>query len=421
MGAASGVQILDAGTLDLAAWVRDGDHIVAGQSSGEPQTLTEALVAQAGRIGRLDVFLGANFSGIFGPTAAPSLGFTSFGGLTRNAGLSKSGRLKVVPVHYSHMPWLMASGTYPADVVLVQLSAPRGGRGYTLSTVNDGYLVAAARRARCVIAEVNQLAPVTTGTDWPADIPLHAIVPTRRTLVELPPAQGGETEQRIAAQVASLVRDGDTIQPGLGALADTILAALKQHRHLGLHAGMMTEAALPLLESGVIDNSRKTRFPGVSVTGMAAGTQRLYRHLDGNAAIRLAPATETHSIAVLAAIDNFVSINSAFEVDLHGQVNAEVAHGHYLGGFGGQADFVRGAAASNGGRAIIALASTTRDGKASRIAASLSGPVTTSAADVDHVVTEWGIAQLKGVDFATRKQRLIAIAHPDFRAALAAR
>jgi acetyl-CoA hydrolase len=415
-----GVRELAPGAIDLAAYIRPGDTVVIGQASAEPTTLTRALVAQAASLGNITVFVGATFSDTFGAGAPASLAFKSYGGIARNAVLAKVGRLAIVPCHYSQIPALFESGRLTADVVLMQAAPPRHGRGLSCGAVRDAYLVAAARQARAVLVEINDNAPSIAGGELPADLRFDAFVRSSAPLVELAPARAGDTERQIAARVAALVPNGATLQLGIGALPDAILAALGSHRHLGLHSGMLTAAALPLIESGVVDNSQKIADRGVTVAGILVGDAALYQKLDGNPGFRLAEAAETHGIAALSRIPNFISLNSAIEVDITGQVNAEVAGGTYIGGFGGQLDFVRAAAASAGGLSVIALGSATRGEAASRIVASLSGPVTTTSADVDCIVTEWGVAHLKGATFAQRRARLAAIAHPKFRDALAA-
>ncbi len=405
-------------TDDVRGLIRAGDTIVVGQGGAEPTLLTRTLIEEAARIGDVTVILGLTLSDTFPASAPVQLHFASYGGLGRNAALAKAGRLAVIPCHYSQLPALFRKGHLRADCVLMQVAPPRHGRGYAFGAVYETYLAEAARQARVVIAEVNPNAPSIPGGELPPDLRIDALVDSDAPLVALGAARMSEVETRVARHVAGLVPDGATIQLGIGALPDAILRELGGHKHLGIHSGMLTDAALPLIEAGVVDNSKKRFDAGVTVSGIFAGSEKFYRFLDGNPAFRLAPSDETHGIASLARIPDFFSLNSAIEVDLHGQVNAEVAAGLYLGCFGGQVDFARGAAASEGGLSVIALSSTTKDGKTSRIVADLSGPVTTSAADVDCVVTEWGVARLKGASFAERRRRLLAIAHPDFRAVL---
>lgn len=407
---------LDSGSLDLARFVRPGDTVVVGQASAEPLTLAEALVAQADRLGAITVFIGANWSETFTAEQAPAFRYVSYGALGSNARLARAGRLDVVPCHYSQLPWLFESGTWRADVVMLALSPAFDG----VSTLgpSHGYALAAARRARTVIAEVNDRMPWVYGGVLPADLRIDAVVHTSRPLPQHPAAKIGELERKVAANVAALVRDGATIQLGLGTLPDAVLEALADRRDLGLHSGMLTSAVVPLLESGAVSNARKPIDPGVTVTGMLIGDEKLYSYAHRNPRLRLAGPEYTHSSAVLARLPGFLSINSAVEVDLFGRVNAEVAGGNYVGGVGGAVDFIRGAAAAPDGRAIIALPSVSRDGTASRIVVSCAA-VTTPASEADVVATEWGVASLRGVDYAGRARRMVAIAHPDHRDALA--
>jgi acetyl-CoA hydrolase len=198
-----------------------------------------------------------------------------------------------------------------------------------------------------------------------------------------------------------------------------VLGGLHSHRDLGVHSGMIGDRVVELMEKGVVTNAFKTIDRGVTVTGMLAGSQRIYDFADRNPQIRLCPLTYTHAVAVLSQIDRLFAINSAIEIDLTGQINAEVIGNDYVGAIGGQVDFSRGAMASRGGRSIIALPSTTSQGKRSRIVSHLSAAVVTTArSDADLIVTEWGVADLRGQGMSERRRRMIAIAHPDFRDSL---
>jgi len=304
-----------------------------------------------------------------------------------------------------------------ADVVLIGLSPAIDGVA-TLGPTH-GYALAATTRARVVLAEINERMPWLYGGELPADFRIDAAVRTSRPLPRYPDSRVGEVERRVGANVAGLIPDGATLQFGVGTIADAVLGALGGHRDLGFHTGMLPQSALPLLERGVVTNRLKPIDTGVTVNGVYIGDESLYRYIDRNPATRLAGPEYTHAIATLARIPGFVSVNSAVEVDLAGNINAEVAGGAYVGGVGGQLDFVRGAAAAPGGRAIIALPSVSRDGKTSRVVARCAA-VTTPAADADTIVTECGVAELRGVSFDERARRIAAIAHPAFRDALAA-
>jgi acetyl-CoA hydrolase len=226
-------------------------------------------------------------------------------------------------------------------------------------------------------------------------------------------------EAAIAQHVASLVPDGATLELGIGSLPERVLQALRGHRDLGIHSAVIGDGVVELMEAGVVTNARKPFDAGVTVAGMLMGTRRLYDFAHRNPRVRLAPSSHTHATAVMAALPNFFAINGAVEVDLSGQVNAESSNGRYIGAVGGQVDFVRGANASPGGRALMVLPSTAKGGRISRIVPRLGdGVVTTARSDVDAVVTEFGVATLRGKSLRERSKALIDVAHPDHRESL---
>jgi acetyl-CoA hydrolase len=407
--------LLQPDSLDFARWLRAGDVVVCGQGTAEPRSLTRRLVAQADTLGPLRLFLGPVFSDSFPADASSKLGFTGYCGIGRAAQLSRAGRLDILPSHYSMLAPQFASGALQADVVLLQLSPPRLGRRHSLGLACD-YTLAAARRARVVIAEVNADVPWTHGGEIPADLRIDAFVAADLPPLELPSAVIGEMEQRIAAHVSGYIPDGASLQMGIGSIPDAVMASLHDRRDLGIHSGMVGDSVCALIEAGVVTNARKAIDSGVSVTGVLFGGRRLYDYADDNAAIRLASSDYTHNPAVIGRLRDFIAINSAIEVDLTGQVNAEVVDGTYLGAVGGQLDFTRAANAVPGGRAIIALPATAKGGSISRIVAQLgAGTVTTPRSDADLIVTEYGVAELRGCTLAERARRMIAIAAPDWR------
>lgn len=405
----------DLGALDLAEFVRSGDTVVWGQACAEPLSLTERLMRQRAEIGAFRCFLGIPASDTIRPEHADHVSFVSYCGSGRNRELFRAGGLDVLPVHYSTLPDLLSRGPLRADVVLLQLPpADESGR-YSLGLADD-YVSAAIGTARVVIAEVTDQAPRTSGSRVLTDADLDVVVRTSRPPAELAPRPANEVTRRIAANVAGLIEDGATLQFGIGALPEAVLAALTDRRDLGVHSGLINDTAADLMLAGVITNARKTLDRGQSVAGLLMGTGRLFRYADRNAAVLLRDTGYTHNPEVLAAQDRLVAINSAIEVDLSGQVNAELAGGDYVGAVGGGADFLRGATRSRGGLPIVALPATA--GAASRIVANLSGPVSTSRSDVGLVVTEFGVADLRGQPLRARQERLLAIARPDHRAAL---
>ena len=403
-----------AGDLDLARYIRSGDTIVIGQGCAEALTLSEALLRARAAIGRCTVFLGPAFAGSFRPEHGDHLRFSGYAASGSNHALARAGLLDIVPCHYSGLPALFRERPKPAEVVLLQAVEAADGRLF-LGMANDHQLDA-ARRARSVIVEINRLLPETPGSELPADIRIDVRIRTARAPAMLPGAALGATETAIARHVAALVPDGATLELGIGALPDAIVATLTGHRDLGLHTGMLGDGVVALAGSGALTNARKPIDRGVSIGGLLFGTQRLFDFAHRNPALRLMPPGYTHGHEVLRQLPGFVAINSAIEADLTGQVNGEMLGGAYLGAIGGQVDFLRGALAAPGGRSIIALPATAKGGSVSRIVASLGdGIVTSLRADMDVIVTEYGVAQLRGLSLAQRARRMIAIAAPQFR------
>jgi acyl-CoA hydrolase len=406
------VKVID-GDLDLREFLRPGDRVVLGNACGEPVTLAEALLAQAAGIGGLSAFLATSFSGLFTPEATAGLDVLSVGAIGALRTLARAGRLGVIPCHLGQIGPLIEAGLIGCDVAFVQVSPADAAGNHSLGLVSD-YVRAAAARARVVVAEVNEQVPFTYGERLAA-AEIDYAVPVSRPPVEVRPAVISETDEAIARHAAAYVEDGSVLQVGVGALPDAIMSLLGDRRDLGVHSGMAGDGLVGLTEAGVITNARKPIDRGVSIVGSLIGSRRLHAFADRNPGIRMCDTSYTHEPAVLARLDKLVTVNSAVEVDLTGQVNAEQTGTRYLGGTGGQVDFVRAGARSPGGHALIALPATARGGTVSRITARLSGPVTTARSEVDVVVTEFGAAELKGRTLGERARRLAAIAHPAFR------
>jgi acyl-CoA hydrolase len=408
---------LDAGQLDLACHLRRGDRVVFGQACGEPSTLVEALIAQGAAIGDVSAFIATSFSGAFSPATANSFALSSMGAIGALRAMTKAGLLQVVPVHVSQVGPLITAGVIGCDVAMIQVSPADAQGNHSCGLISD-YVRAAVDKARVVIAEVNDQVPFSPGEVIPADL-IDVAVRVSRPPVTVPAGAIGPTDEAIAQACAVYIGDGSVIQTGVGAVPDALLRLLHDRRDLGVHSGMLGDGLVDLVEAGVITNARKEIDAGVSINGALIGTRRLYDWAHRNPAIRMTATSYTHDAAVLGRLSRLVTINSALEVDLTGQVNAEQSGDAYLGGTGGQVDFVRAGARSPGGRSLIALPSTAKAGTVSKIVATLSGPVTTARSDVDVVVTEFGAAELKGCSLAERTRRLIAIAHPQFREDLA--
>jgi acyl-CoA hydrolase len=404
----------DAAGLDLSQFLRPRDRIVWGQACGEPTTLVEALIAQAEGIGPLSAFAATSFSGLLDVAAAQKMSISSMGAIGALRTLAAAHRLGIVPCHVSQVGPMIEQGLIGCDVAFVQVSPPDADGNHSFGLISD-FVQAAVKKARVVIAEVNEHVPFTFGDAVLPAARIDCAVRVARMPVEVSPAKIGATDVAIARVAAAYIEDGAVIQVGIGAVPDAMLRLLRDRRDLGVHSGMIGDGLVELVEAGVITNARKPIDPGVSITGALIGTRRLYEFAARNPRIGMRSSAYTHDAAVLSRLPKLVTINSAVEVDLTGQVNAEQSGSHYLGGTGGQVDFVRAGARSHGGRSMIALPATAQGGKVSRITAGLSGPVTTARSDVDVIVTEFGAAELKGQTLAERTRRLVAIAHPDFR------
>ncbi|WP_084505769.1 acetyl-CoA hydrolase/transferase family protein [Nocardia harenae] len=399
--------------LDLRTILRPGDHIVAGQACGEPTALIEALIEQGPELPDLSLFIATSFSGLLTPAAAKAFRPVSMGAIGALRALAKANVLDVIPCHVSRVGPMIEAGAIPCDVAFVQVAPAAEDGTHSLGLISD-HVLAAVRAARVVVAEVNDRVPRTAGVRIAA-AEIDYAVPVSRDPVQVPPAPITELDEEIARHVAEFIGDGSVLQVGIGAVPDAVLRLLGDRRDLGVHSGMLGDGLVDLVEAGVITNARKRIDAGVSITGALIGTDRLYRFADGNERIRMCDTAYTHDPAVLARLDRLVTVNSAVEVDLTGQVNAEQSGAAYLGGSGGQVDFVRAGARSPGGHAVVALPATARGGTVSRITAALAGPVTTARSDVDVIVTEFGAAELAGQTLAERARRLVAVAHPDFR------
>jgi acyl-CoA hydrolase len=302
-------------------------------------------------------------------------------------------------------------------VVLLSLP-PAAANGTFAPGLGADYVTPLVRSARVVIAEVNDQVPEVCSDVRIAPEDIDVLVPVSRAPAEYPTPPSRKVENAIACNVADLIPDGATIQLGLGSMPSAVARRLLDHRDLGVHSGVITDAVAELIEAGVVTGARKTTDRGQVIGGFLMGTRSLIERAAADPSIQLRDTRYTHDPVVIAAQFRLVALNSATEVDLTGQVNSETAGGRYIGAIGGATDFLRGAARSPGGLPIIALPATA--GSASRIVAELTGPASQSRADAAIIVTEYGVADLRGLTLDERRERMIAVAHPDHRAALAA-
>lgn len=402
---------------DLTRWIRPGDGVVVSQGCAEPAGLVDALIAAAGSgaLPGVSVYCGLTWRDVLAAPEAEALDVVSYGVLGALAKVAAARPVRIVPSHFSALPGLFAHRRLPGDVALIQV-APPDATGRCSFGVDTAYVADAVTHARAVIAEVNERMPSVPGAAIAYD-ELTAVVHTDRPLLEAPRARETEADRAIAGHVVGLVRDGDTLQVGVGALPEAILRGLAGARDLGIHSGMICDPVADLVTSGVVTGVHKPADTGLVVTGAALGSTRLFNFLEQADGVVQRPVSYTHRPDTLAHAGRLVAINGAVEVDLTGQVNAERAGGRAVGAVGGQVDFLRGAAAS-GGEGVVALPAVVARTGATRIVAQLSGPVTTARADVGVVVTEHGVARLRGLDLAQRAAALVAVAAPEHREAL---
>jgi acetyl-CoA hydrolase len=307
-------------------------------------------------------------------------------------------------------------GPLAIDVALVQLSPPDA-HGFCSLGVSVDIVKPAIDCARIVVAEINDCMPRTHGDAFVHISKIHRFIQASHPIPELVADPIDDVTRTIGAHVASLVRDGDTLQLGIGAIPNAVLEALSNHRELGIHTEMFSDGVVDLVQSGVITNQAKTVHRGKLVTSFVMGTKRLYDFVDDNPSLEMHPSHYTNDPFVVAKNRRMVAINSALAVDLTGQVCADSIGPRFYSGVGGQVDFMRGAARSEGGRPIVALPSTAKNGTISRIAIELpaGSGVTTSRNDVHFVATEHGVASLHGCTVRDRVRALVSIAHPKFR------
>lgn len=398
--------------------IEDGSWVVSSHAAAGPESVMREIVAQKERFRDLKIFhvLPLGYGDYLLPENAIHFRHvtTFVGGASRKA--INEGKADFLPAFFKDIPGLLGEHI-PVDVAVVNVSPPDED-GYCSFGVSCDYTVAAAQKAGKIIAQINECMPRVGGRGNAMHIShFESLVPCADPLPEVPRGPVSEVEREIGRLCASLVKDGATLQLGIGAIPDAVVSFLGDKKGLGLHSEMISDGAMELMRAGVIDGSRKTLLPGKAVVSFLFGSRELYEFVDGNPDIEMLPVDWVNDPVVIAKNDNMVSINSCIEVDLFGQVNAESIGLRQFSGIGGQTDFVRGAQMSRGGLSIIAMPSTATEGTRSRIVPILSpgAAVTTSRGDVDCIVTEYGIARLKGHTLRQRAEALIAIAHPDFR------
>jgi len=390
----------------------------------EPKTLVRELVAQKERFDGLRVYHMIRHGGVDITEPGLEKHFIDnplFCGANSRAALSE-GRADYTPAFFHEVPILIRTGRVTCDAMFVQVSPPDE-HGYCSMGASVDYSLQAVRTAKIVIAQINKNVPRTLGDCFLHISEFDCIVQEDDDLYEVMPPEIGDEEKAIGANCASLIEDGCTLQLGIGGIPDAVMLFIEGKKDLGIHSEMISDGTLSLYERGVINNSKKTDSRGKMTVTFLMGTKRLYHWVHDNPALEMRPVDYVNHPTTIMRQTRPVGINSAIEIDLQGQVVGEAMGLKQFSGTGGQVDFVRGCAMADGGKSIIALPSSTvkKDGtRISKIVSfvTLGAPVTTSRVDVDFVVTEYGIAEMKGRSLRQRAKALIEIAHPDFRGEL---
>jgi len=398
--------------------VRSGMRVYIQPGCAEPETLVEALIRRAPFVQDVEIVhmmtLGA------APYVAPEMAghfrhnAMFIGGNVREA--VNEGRADYTPIYLSEIEQLFESGAMPLDVALIEVSPPDP-HGFCSFGVGVDTTLTAAKCAGHVVAQVNAQMPRTYGDSFIHVSEIDAIVESTRPLCALAKPEPSAMHVAIARNVASLIEDGAVLQTGIGGIPDAVLPFLMDRKDLGVHSELVSDGVIPLIEAGVINGARKNFKPRKIILGFALGTQELFDFVDNNPIFEFHPTAYTNDPLSIARNDNMVAINSALQVDLTGQVCSDSIGTSFYSGIGGQVDFLRGASHSRGGKAIIALPSTAKNGALSRIVPMLSpgAGVVTSRGLIRYVVTEYGVAYLHGKSIRERAKALVEIAHPKFR------
>jgi acyl-CoA hydrolase len=401
--------------------VHNGDTIVVPTAVAEPPALLTALSEHRRDFHDVKVsqILAVRKFGYLDPTTAEHVRHVAyfFSGATRPG--FREGVVDFTPSFFSEMPQLIERGLMPAEVVFTQVS-PMDQHGYFSLGIAADYTMAAIRKARAVIVEVNENVPFAFGNCHLHISQVTALVENNEPVLEVGLPTIGPVQEAIGKYVADLIDDGSTLQIGYGGIPDAVVMQLTHKKDLGIHTEMIGDGILTLVESGAVTNRRKNYLPGKMVATFALGSKKLYDWVDRNPMFEMHPVDFTNDPYLAGQNDNLIAINATLEIDFLGQCGSESLGPIPYSGTGGQADFVRAANRSKGGKAFIVLPSTAKDGAISRIVPTLTPGthVSTSKNDINYVVTEYGVAQLRGKTAKQRCQALIAIAHPDFRAEL---
>jgi acyl-CoA hydrolase len=398
--------------------VQSGMRVYIQPGCAEPETLVDALIQRAPHVQDVEIvhmmtmgrapYVAPEMAGHFRHNAV------FIGGNVREA--VNEGRADYTPVYLSEIEELFESGAMPLDVALIEVSPPDS-HGFCSFGVGVDTTLTAARLARYVVAQVNDQMPRTYGDSFIHVSKIDAIVESSRPLCAMNRVEITDMQAAIARNVAGLIEDGAVLQTGIGGIPDAVLPLLMDRKDLGVHSELVSDGVIPLIDAGVITGARKNFKPRKIILGFALGTKYLFDYVDNNPIFEFHPTAYTNDPALIARNDNMVAINSALQVDITGQVCSDSIGTYFYSGIGGQVDFLRGASRSKGGKPIIALSSTAKNGTISRITPMLApgAGVVTSRGLIRYVVTEYGVAYLHGKSIRERAQALIEIAHPKFR------
>ncbi|MHB1654059.1 MAG: acetyl-CoA hydrolase/transferase family protein [Desulfitobacteriaceae bacterium] len=408
-------------TEEAIKHVHSGDFIIVSTGVGEPPTLLTALSQQRRDFHDVKVaqILPVRKYDYIDPQTVENVRHVAlfYGSPTRKGG--QEGWTDYIPNYFSEIPSLISRDYVPADVVFA-MASPMDKHGYFAVSLGTDYTMAAISKARAVVLEVNPNVPYAYGNCHVHISQVAVLVESSDPIAEVGLPKIGPVQEAIGKYVADFIEDGATLQIGYGGIPDAVVMQLTHKHDLGIHTEMVGDGILTLIESGAVTNRRKNYLPGKMVATFALGSKRLYQFMDHNPTLEMHPVSYTNDPFLAGQNDNLISINATMQVDFLGQCGSESLGTLPFSGTGGQADFVRAGNRSRGGKSFIVLPSTAKSGTISRIVPTLTAgaAVTTSKNDINYVVTEYGVAQLRGKSAKQRAKELIAIAHPDFRAEL---
>lgn len=408
---------------DAVRLVRNGDTIIVPTGVGEPPALLTALSVQRRDFTDVKVsqILAMRKYDYIDPQTVNHVRHVAFffGGATRAGG--QEGWIDFIPNYFSEIPHQIERGQIASDVVF-SMASPMDAHGFFSVSLGADYTMAAMAKARAVVLEVNPNVPFAFGNCHVHISQVAAVVESDQPVMEVGLPKIGPVQEAIGKYVADMIDDGSTLQIGYGGIPDAVVMQLTHKNDLGIHTEMIGDGILTLVESGAITNRRKNYLPGKMIATFALGSQKLYRFMDRNPGLEIHPVSFTNDPYLAGLNDNLVAINATLQIDFQGQCGSESLGFAPYSGTGGQADFVRAANRSRGGKAFIVVPSTAKNDTISRIVPTLTPGthVTTSKNDINYVVTEYGVAQLRGKSMRQRTLELIGIAHPNFRAELTA-